>query len=107
MKLADDLFFIQYYLNEKRYSSQLILFEPIAAQYRSLKAKPTVSEEQREKIVQANSYNQQKIYNKAIELYITAMELDQTAYPAAYSNLALLSARYIDSMLQYTIWKNT
>lgn len=78
MKLADDLFFIQYHLNEKRYSSQLILFEPIAAQYRALKVKPPVSEEQRESIVQANSFNQEKVYHKAIELYLK-IELHQTA----------------------------
>jgi tetratricopeptide (TPR) repeat protein len=33
------------------------------------------------------------MYNKAIELYLKAIEVDQTAYPAAYSNLALLSAQ--------------
>ncbi|MGA2408498.1 MAG: tetratricopeptide repeat protein [Bacteroidales bacterium] len=92
-QLADDLFFIQYQLNEKRYSSQLTLFEPIASQYRALKVKPPVSEEQRKYIVQANALNQQKMYDKAIELYNKANELDQTAYPAAYSNLALLSAQ--------------
>jgi len=92
-ELADDLFFIQYQLKEKRYTSQLALFEPIAAQYRALKVKPPVSEEQRKYIVQANSFNQQKMYDKAIELYNKTIEIDQTAYPAAYSNLALLSAQ--------------
>ena len=78
---------------EKLNAQQLILFEPIAAQYRALKVKPPVSEEQRKYIVQANALNQQKMYEKAIELYNKAIELDQTAYPAAYSNLALLSAQ--------------
>jgi tetratricopeptide (TPR) repeat protein len=90
---ADDLYFIQYQLREKRYKSQLVLFEPIAEQYRALKVKPPVSEELRKYIVQANSFNQQKMYDKAIELYNKAIELDQTAYPAACSNLALLSAQ--------------
>jgi tetratricopeptide (TPR) repeat protein len=90
---ADDLYFIQYRLNDKRYSAQLTLFEPISEQYRALKVKPPVSEEQRKYIVQANLFNQQKLYNKAIGLYKKAIELDQTAYPAAYSNLALLSAQ--------------
>ena len=93
MELRNDLISIQYLLNEKRYSSQLVLFEPIAEQYRSLKVKPPVSEEQRKYIVQANSLNQLKEYDKAIELYNKAVELDQTAYPAAYTNLALLSAQ--------------
>lgn len=51
------------------------------------------SEEQRRYIVQANSFSQKKDYNKAIELYQKAIEIDQTAYPAAYSNMALLSAQ--------------
>jgi len=91
--LADNLFFIQYKLKEKRYSSQLTLFEPIAAQYRVLSVKPPITEEQRKYIVQANSFNEQKMYNKAIDLYLKAIEVDQTAYPAAYSNLALLSVQ--------------
>ena len=92
-KLADDLFFIQYQLNAKRYTAKLPLFEPIAAQYRALKIKPVVSEAQREYIVQANLFSQKKEYNKAIELYIKAIEIDPTAFPASYSNLALLSAQ--------------
>jgi tetratricopeptide (TPR) repeat protein len=93
MELAYDLTLIQNQLNEKQYSSQLLLFEPIATQYRILKVKPSVSEEQRKYIVQANSFNQQKEYSKAIELYIKAIEIDQTAYSSAYSNIALLSAQ--------------
>jgi len=92
-QLADILFLLQYQLNETRYSSQLVLFLPIAAHYRELKIKPPVSEEQRKYIVQANSFNQQKNYEKAIELYNKAIELDMIAYPSAYSNLALLSAQ--------------
>jgi tetratricopeptide (TPR) repeat protein len=92
-KLTDNIMFIQNQFNAKRYSTQLILFEPIAAQYRTLKIKPTVSEGQREFIVQANSFNEQKDYSKAIEYYSKAIEVDPTAYSAAYSNLALLSAQ--------------
>jgi tetratricopeptide (TPR) repeat protein len=91
--LADNLFFIQYKLKEQRYNAQITLFKPIAAQYCALKVKPPVSEEQRKYIVQANSFNQQKMYTKAIELFKKAIEVDQTAYPAGYSNLALLSAQ--------------
>jgi len=92
-KLADYLFYFQHQANIKRYDAQLNQFKPIAAKYRELKVKPPVSEEQRKYIVQANSLNQQKMYEKAIELYNQAIELDQTAYPAGYSNLALLSAQ--------------
>ena len=90
--LTDCLFYYQYLLNEKQFNSELSLFEPIAAQYRTLKVKPQVSEKQREFIVQANLFSQQKNYAKAIELYHKVIEIDQTAYSAAYSNLALLSA---------------
>jgi tetratricopeptide (TPR) repeat protein len=88
-ELADYLRFFQ----NRQFDLQFALFEPIAAQYRALKVKPMVSEGQREFIVQANSFNQQKNYLKAIDLYNKAIDLDQTAYPAAYSNLALLSAQ--------------
>jgi tetratricopeptide (TPR) repeat protein len=93
MQLANDLFSLQFNLNETRYASQLTLFEPIAKQYRALNVKPPIGEEQRKYIVQANGFNDEKQYTKAIELYKKAIEVDQTAYPAAYSNLALLSAQ--------------
>ena len=92
-KLADYLFYFQHQSNSKLYDSLIAQFEPIAAHYRALKVKPTVSEEQRKYIVQANSLNQKKMYDAAIEYYIKAIELDHTTYPAAYSNLALLSAQ--------------
>lgn len=91
--LADYLFYFQHRLNDQRYDSLISIFKSIAEKYRALKLKPQVSEEQREYIVQANSFNEHKNYYKAIESYIKAIEVDQTAYPAAYSNLALLSAQ--------------
>jgi tetratricopeptide (TPR) repeat protein len=91
--LRDKLIVVQEVLNERKFASDLLLFEPVAAKYRELKVKPPVNEEQRKYIVQANSFNEQKLYSKAIELYKKAIELDRTAYPAAYSNLALLSAQ--------------
>jgi hypothetical protein len=48
--------------------------EPIAARYCALKEIPPVSEELRKYIVQANMFNQQKQYYKAIALYNKAME---------------------------------
>lgn len=97
---ADNLIFIKNYYCEKRYKAELALykaeltlFDSIAAQYRNLKTKPSLSEDQRKYIVQANGFNEQKIYQKAIEFYKKAIEVDQTSYPAAYSNLALLSAQ--------------
>jgi tetratricopeptide (TPR) repeat protein len=95
-KLKDELLLlrdknINLFIEDRK--SQLILFEKTAAEYHALKIKPPLSEEQRKYIVQANAFNEKKMYNKAIELYMKAIELDQTAYPTAYSNLALLSAQ--------------
>jgi len=84
---------IQNLFVKKLYGSQLVLFEPVAAQYRALDVKPAVSEELRKYIVQANLFNEQKQFVKAIELYKKVVGLDQTAYPAGYYNLALLSAQ--------------
>lgn len=91
-ELPDYLFFFQHRINVQRYDSLIAIFKPVAAQYCAINLKPAVSEEQRKYIVQANVLNQQKMYNKAIEIYNKAIEIDQTAYPAAYSNVALLSA---------------
>jgi len=92
-ELRRNLIFMQKHYKVKRDESQRILFEQKASEYRTLKVKPPVSEEQRKLIVQANLFNQQKNYNRAIELYTKAIEVDQTAYPAGYSNLALLLAQ--------------
>lgn len=92
-KLRLNLILIQKQLKEKRDEARRLVFEQKAAEYRAMKVKPVVSEEQRKFIVQANAFNQQKMYTKAIELYFKAIEVDQTAYPAGYSNLALLLAQ--------------
>jgi tetratricopeptide (TPR) repeat protein len=92
-QLHHDLVLMSQKKERQQYASQLTIFEPIAASYRTLRTKPQMSEEQRKLVVQANGFNEQKMYGKAIELYKKAIEVDQTAYPAAYSNLALLSAQ--------------
>ena len=38
-------------------------------------------------------FSHEKSYDKAINIYHKVIELDQTAYPAAYSNIALLYAQ--------------
>ena len=98
-ELADYLLYFQHYSIQnvkQRCDSLITLFKPIVEQYRELKVKPIVSEEQRKYIVQANSFNEQKLYGKAIELNEKAIEVDQTSYPPAYTNLALLSAQVKD-----------
>jgi tetratricopeptide (TPR) repeat protein len=92
-KLADYLYIFQHPFMIHHYDSLLTQFKPVAEQYSALKVKPPVSEEQRKYIVQANAMSQIKDYNKAIDLYNKALELDKTSYPAGYSNVALLSAQ--------------
>ena len=52
-----------------------------------------MSEEQRKYVVQANAMTQRKDYARAVDLYLKALDVDPVAYPGAYFNLALLSAR--------------
>ncbi len=91
-RFADDLFVIQQAL-QKKHDERLALFQAKASQYRGMKVKPPVSEEQRKYIVQANALNQQRDYAGAIDLYSKTIELDPVSYPGAYFNLALLSAQ--------------
>ena len=91
-RFTDALFFMQQ-LPVKEQEQRLALFEPIAAQYRELKIKPPVSEEQRKHIVLANLLTQRKDYTGAIDLYLKVIDLDPVSYPGAYFNLALLSAQ--------------
>ncbi len=67
--------------------------QALAVQYRALAVKPPVTEEQRRFIVQANLLNQQKEYGRALELYRRAVAVDPLSYPAAYFNMALISAQ--------------
>jgi tetratricopeptide (TPR) repeat protein len=51
-----------------------------------------ITEEQRKYIVQANAFNDQKNYDKALELYESAMEINPFSYPEGYYNMALIAA---------------
>ena len=92
-KAADNLYFIRKSLENltEKQNKELALFDPVAAEYRSMQTKPPVSEEQRKYIVQANAASQQKAYRKALDLYLKAVTVDPVSYPAAYFNMALLS----------------
>lgn len=95
-ELRKNLILIQNQQRAKIDQSQHIVFEQQASSYRSMKNKPSISEEQRKFIVQANFFSQQKNYIKAIEFYKKAIATDQVAYSAAYSNVALLFAQIND-----------
>jgi hypothetical protein len=89
-------------LKVQKYTDQIDAFKPLATKYRALSIKPTISEEQRKFIVQANTSLQEKNYNNAISFYTSAISIDPTAYPGAYYNLALAYAlvdKYEDAVL--------
>ena len=91
-RMADDLDFMKHHL-AKLDDARAAQSAALVAQYRALKVKPPVSEEQRRFIVQANAFNQQKNYGQALEYYQKALDLQPLSYPAAYFNMALLSAQ--------------
>ncbi len=91
-KLADYLYFFQRPFLTDKYESLLNQFKPVAEQYRALTVKLPISEEQRKYIVQANALSEEKDYVSAISMYNKVIAMDPVAYPAAYSNLALLTA---------------
>lgn len=74
-------------------NARVAAFEKTAEHYRSLAVKPQISEDERRYLVQANLLSKQKEYSKAIEMFQKALEIDPTAYPAAYFNMALLAAQ--------------
>ncbi len=88
-RLADAICTIAYNVAATHHAE----FEARAARYRALPIKPEVTEEQRKFIVQANVLSQQKAYADALEVYNKALAIDPVSYPAAYFNMALLSAQ--------------
>ena len=93
IEITQHLYSLQYYFLSIKLDKKLDEFKPIAEQYKNDTNKPTMSEEQRKFIVQANAMNQQKQYVKAIQLFVQAIKLDAVSYPAAYANIALLQAQ--------------
>lgn len=79
--------------------NDLAKFQETAKAYNDLSDKPTITEEQRKYIVQANALNQQRDYGRAIGLYNKAIEINPVAYPSAYYNLGLLYAQTSDFRL--------
>jgi tetratricopeptide (TPR) repeat protein len=105
-KLKDSLIYIREQLRieleNQKYSGQLDAFKPLAAKYRAMDEKPTMTEALRKKIVQADVYREQNQFVDAINMLISAMEMDPIAYPLGYSNIAYLYERqkkYQDAIL--------
>ncbi len=91
--VAEELRFVQQTLRKAQQDELLNAFQPLVAQYRAMPAKPPVTEEQRKYIVQANIMIQKKEFARAIEFYAKALEVNPFSFPAAYYNMALISAQ--------------
>jgi len=93
------------FLNNIRLSDvadkELAEFQKIVANYKALSEKPTITEEQRKYIVQANSKNEKKEYKEALNLYQKVIDANPISYPSAYNNMALIAAQienYVDAI---------
>ncbi len=105
VELRQNLIIIQKDFKIKKEEANMAAFLQKIKEYRALSVKPPLSEELRKFIVQANLFSQQKNYSKAIELYRKVIDTDAVAYPAGYSNLALLSAQVNDFKAAITYMK--
>jgi tetratricopeptide (TPR) repeat protein len=88
--VAEEILAIQKDLRREYVEGNLASFQTYLGEYRAMKTKPPVTEEQRRFIVQANAMTEKKDYPAAIELYHKALKLDRVSYPAAYYNMALI-----------------
>jgi tetratricopeptide (TPR) repeat protein len=91
--VAEELRLILQPMWKQQQEEALGAFQAVVDQYRAMAVKPPVSEEQRRYIVQANALTQKKDYAQAVSLYEKALEISPFSYPAAYYNMALLSAQ--------------
>jgi tetratricopeptide (TPR) repeat protein len=91
-ELPDLLFYMQYYCGKRFYIEELEKFRQVADYYQTLIEKPTISEEQRKYIVQANALNDNKDYTAAIQYYDKSIAVNPLSYPAGYYNLALIAS---------------
>jgi tetratricopeptide (TPR) repeat protein len=82
---------MQYYYGNKYCIEELTRFKQTADNYQTLAVKPTMSEDQRKCIIQANALNDNKEYQAAIQYYDKAFALNPVSYPAGYYNLALIA----------------
>jgi tetratricopeptide (TPR) repeat protein len=91
-EFPDLLFYMQYYYGKRFYIEELEKFRQVADYYQTLVEKPTISEEQRKYIVQANALNDNKDYTGAIQYYDKSIAVNPLSYPAGYYNLALIAS---------------
>jgi hypothetical protein len=68
-------------------------FKPAAARYRSLVDKPVMTEAQRRKVIESETFSSEGKYKDAIKSLLSALEIDPVSYPQGYYNLAFLYER--------------
>jgi tetratricopeptide (TPR) repeat protein len=78
------------------FDKTLVEFQETVKNNNTLSEKPTITEEQRKYIVQANSKNEKKEYQEALDFYKKVINVNPTSYPSAYYNMALLAAQIKD-----------
>ena len=91
-RLADDLYFIKRKIISESVGSELDRFASVVEKNKGQAAKQPVSEEQRKFIVQANAATQTKEYMQAISYFKQALQINETSFPDAYFNMALIFA---------------
>lgn len=72
------------------------IFKTEVNQYNEQGEKASITEEQRKYIVQANSKNEKKEYQEALEYYQKAINVNPFSYPSAYNNMGLIAAQIKD-----------
>jgi len=90
-EFPDLLYYMQYNYGRKYCIEELVRFKQTAENYQNITEKPTISEEQRKYILQANALNDNNDYQSAIQYYDKALAVNPISYPAGYYNLALIS----------------
>jgi len=79
-------------VHAQRYEQTFEKFKTEVNSHKGQAEKPTIPEEQRKLIVQANAANDEKRYEDALSLYRKAVMINQVSFPQAYFNMALLAA---------------
>jgi tetratricopeptide (TPR) repeat protein len=92
-RLADDLYLIKRKTISESVESELTRFASVVEKNKGQAAKQPVSEEQRKFIVQANAATQTKDYGQALSYFKQALQINETGFPDAYFNMALIYAQ--------------
>lgn len=92
-RLADAIYFVKKQSLADSASIELTRFASIVAKDKGLATKQPVNEEQRKYIVQANAATQIKEFGQAINYFSQALQINETAFPDAYFNMALIFAQ--------------